>query len=422
MAVSAKICYIRTRIGNNVHPGLSNFPVEQERTGSCDKRPGGKRAIQGMDASETGTHPVEPEIVREKLLGWYAANRRRLPWRETADPFAIWVSEVMLQQTRVATAIPYYLRFMDRFPTAKDLAGADIQKVLKLWEGLGYYSRARNLHRAAGLVVSRFSGRVPDDPDAFRSLPGVGDYIAAAVMSIAFNRVLAVVDGNVKRVLSRLLEIDTPVNRSGAHKIFRVPAMDLICPKQPAEFNQAMMELGALVCLPGNPDCGTCPLAGQCMAKQHRTTTNYPKRDVSKKVPHRHLAIGVIRKKGKMLAVRRPAEGFLGGLWEFPATPANRGYTKRTDIEEMMTAETGLEIAVDRRLTGIRHAYTHFTLTADVYLCRHVAGRVRLKTARGHRWVTMGSLLRLPLHKATHKFMDDLKEALVSEKEKGPRF
>ena len=144
---------------------------------------------------------MNPEYVRKKLLGWYATHRRRLPWRETSDPYAIWVSEVMLQQTQVATAIPYYQRFMDRFPTPMHLAAADIQAVLKLWEGLGYYSRARNLHRAAGVVVTRFNGQIPDDPALFRSLPGVGDYIAAAVLSIAFGRVIAVVDGNVARGL-----------------------------------------------------------------------------------------------------------------------------------------------------------------------------------------------------------------------------
>jgi A/G-specific adenine glycosylase len=355
---------------------------------------------------------VKPEVLRKNLLGWYATHRRRLPWRETSDPFSIWVSEVMLQQTQVATAIPYYRRFMDRFPTPAQLAAADIQAVLKLWEGLGYYSRARNLHRAAGVVTSRFNGQVPDDPEAFRALPGVGDYIAAAVLSIAFGRVLPVVDGNVKRVLSRLLEIDTPVNGSGAHQVFRIPAMDLICQKRPADFNQAIMELGALVCRPKNPDCTTCPVVDQCRANRHRTTKDYPKRNASRKIPHRHQSIGVILKRGTMLVVRRPMEGFLGGLWEFPAAPAEKGQSDRQAFEATMALETGLKITVDRRLTRIRHAYTHFRLTGDVYLCRHVAGRVRLKSAHGHRWVTLRSLKRLPLHKANHKFLDALAAAL----------
>jgi A/G-specific adenine glycosylase len=359
---------------------------------------------------------MKPEILRKKLLGWYAAHQRRLPWRTTSDPYAIWVSEVMLQQTQVATTIPYYLRFMDRFPTPAHLAAANIQEVLKLWEGLGYYSRARNLHRAAEVVASRLDGQVPDDPEAFRSLPGVGDYIAAAVLSIAFGRVLPVVDGNVKRVLSRLLEIDTPVNRSGAHKVFKMPAMNLICPKQPADFNQAIMELGALVCRPKNPDCTICPLSDLCLANRHHTTTDYPKRNASRKIPHRHLAFGVILKKGKMLAVQRPLDGFLGGLWEFPAVPADERQTDIERFESMMAAETSLKIAVDQRLTRIRHAYTHFTLTGDVYLCRHVTGRVRLQSAQSHRWVTLRSLRRLPLHKAIHKFLDVLAAALGPQK------
>jgi A/G-specific adenine glycosylase len=357
---------------------------------------------------------MEPEIVRQHLLSWYAAHRRRLPWRETADPYAVWVSEVMLQQTQVNTVIPYFHRFLDRFPTAADLAGADLQEVLKLWEGLGYYSRARHLHRAAAMVLARFDGKVPDDPAAFRSLPGVGDYIAAAVMSIAFGRVIPVVDGNVKRVLARLFEMDASVNRGGAHKIFEVPARRLICPNHPADFNQAMMELGALICRPKNPQCAICPLYGLCRAYRHHTTADYPKRLTSRKVPHRHLIIGVIRKKGKMLAVQRPSNGLLGGLWEFPAVQVNAGHGDNPAVEAQMTAETGLKVAVERRLTRIRHAYTHFTLSADVYLCRYVAGRVRLKSAQAHRWVTLPSLARLPLHKAVHKFMDALKTARPS--------
>lgn len=357
---------------------------------------------------------MDLKSFRRRLIDWYTHHQRRLPWRETSDPYAIWVSEVMLQQTQVATALPYYLRFMDRFPTITHLAGADIQDVLKLWEGLGYYSRARNLHRAAGVVVARFGSQVPDDPAAFQSLPGVGDYIAAAVLSIAFGRALPVVDGNVKRVLSRLLEMDMPVNRSGAHKIFREPAMTFISPKQPADFNQAIMELGALVCRPKNPDCGNCPLANLCRANRHGTTAQYPKRDASRKVPHRHLAIGVILKKGKMLVVQRQMEGLLGGLWEFPAVPTEGGKGAIADFEAMILAETGLEVAVDRQLTRIRHAYTHFKLTGEVYLCRYASGRVRLNSARSHRWVTLRSLARLPLHKANHKFIDALKATLTA--------
>lgn len=354
---------------------------------------------------------MEPEIIRQKLLVWYDANQRRLPWRETSDPYAIWVSEVMLQQTQVATALPYYRRFMECFPTARQLAEADLQAVLKLWEGLGYYSRARHLHRAAGMVAARFDGNIPNDPDQFRSLPGVGDYILAAVSSIAFGRVIPVVDGNVKRVLSRLLEIDTPVNRSNAHKFFQKPADRLICPQRPGDFNQAIMELGALVCRPKNPDCRQCPLADFCQACLHGTIPFYPKRTPSVKIPQRHMAVGVILKKGKLLVVQRAANGLLGGLWEFPAVPADTGGTPPAAFEATLAAQTGLKVAVEQRLPPIRHVYTHFRLTADIFLCRHVAGRVRLKSPQNHQWVTLASLDRLPQHKANQKVLEALKHA-----------
>ncbi len=359
---------------------------------------------------------MNPRHVRHHLIDWYKAHGRRLPWRETTDPYAIWVSEVMLQQTQVATVIPYYHRFLNQFPSVRHLAQADLQDILKGWEGLGYYSRARHLHRAAGIVVSRFEGRIPDDPAAFQSLPGVGDYIAAAVMSIAFGRVMPVVDGNVKRVLARLLEIDTPVNQNGAHKRFLAPATDLICPRQPADFNQAIMELGALICRPKNPGCSNCPLADPCQARQHQTTTEFPRRITPKKIPHRRLIYGVILKNGKMLVVQRPESGFLGGLWEFPAFPANRRQMTDKEVEQGLALETGLTVTVSRRLTGIRHAYTHFRLSADVYLCRYSTGRVRVSESWGHRWVNLRSLMRLPIHKAIHKFLNLMEDVVRDER------
>ncbi|MEZ4568646.1 MAG: A/G-specific adenine glycosylase, partial [Desulfobacterales bacterium] len=204
--------------------------------------------------------------IRTALTRWYAENLRHLPWRGSADPYHIWVSEVMLQQTQVATVIPYFKRFCQAFPDIRALAAADLQDVLKLWEGLGYYARARNLHKAAKIVTDQYNGRIPDDADGFMALPGVGDYIGAAVLSIAFDRPLAVVDGNVKRVLARLFEIDAPVNVSASYKIFQSCANLLLNAEDPGTFNQAVMELGALVCRPSGPDCRVCPLAGWCGA------------------------------------------------------------------------------------------------------------------------------------------------------------
>jgi A/G-specific adenine glycosylase len=206
-----------------------------------------------------------PDIarLRRRLLSWYDVHRRDLPWRRTREPYRIWVSEVMLQQTQVRTAIPFYRRFLQQFPTPAHLARADEQSVLKCWEGLGYYARARNLHRAAARVAAS-GGRVPDEWDAFRALPGVGNYIAAAVLSIAYGRPHAVVDGNVKRVLARLLALDLPVNAPAALRAFQAEAERLLDRRRPGDYNQALMELGALVCTPRAPDCGGCPQDTQC--------------------------------------------------------------------------------------------------------------------------------------------------------------
>ncbi|MDL2328122.1 A/G-specific adenine glycosylase [Desulfosarcina sp. OttesenSCG-928-A07] len=358
---------------------------------------------------------MDPSPIFEPLLHWYDTHHRDLPWRKTSDPWAIWVSEVMLQQTQVATVIPYFHRFIRRFPTPLHLAEADIQEVLKLWEGLGYYSRARNLHKSAAAVVLLHEGRVPDDPAAFRSLSGVGDYIAAAVLSIAFGQLMAVVDGNVKRVLARLFELDMAVNRPGSHKFFQAYADRILCPTRPGDFNQAMMELGALICRPKSPECRVCPLEKNCVSRAHQTTADFPKREGTKKIPHRHLVIAVILKGNTLLVVQRPLDGFLGGLWECPAIPGTESTPVPDEIESAMKKAVGLTIRVDRSLSQVRHVYTHFSLSADVYVCRYVKGRVRLRDAIAHQWVTLRKLAQLPVHRAQQKFFPALAEALDSD-------
>ncbi|MDX1708054.1 MAG: A/G-specific adenine glycosylase, partial [Desulfobacterales bacterium] len=210
--------------------------------------------------------------LQKRLIHWYQTNQRDLPWRRSNNPYHIWVSEVMLQQTQVNTVLEYYRRFIKTFTSVTRLAQADEQSVLKLWEGLGYYARARNLHRAAKSVVQQHGGKIPDTWDAFYSLPGVGDYIAAAVLSIAFDRPYAVVDGNVKRVLSRLHKIKNPVNQPSSNSRFAKAADRLLDERQPGTFNQAVMELGALVCIPRKPLCPKCPVRNWCRAYQTNRT------------------------------------------------------------------------------------------------------------------------------------------------------
>ncbi|MDY0311539.1 MAG: A/G-specific adenine glycosylase, partial [Desulfobacterales bacterium] len=270
---------------------------------------------------------AEPAVlwIRGALGRWYDTHRRDLPWRRTTDPYAIWVSEVMLQQTQVATVGSYYARWLERFPTVAHLAAADLQNVLKCWEGLGYYARARNFHRAAQILVRQLGGRVPDDPVAFRALPGVGDYIAAAVLSIAFGRPLAVVDGNVKRVLARFLKIDAPANAPTAHKMFAPVAAQWLDSRDPGRFNQAVMELGALICTPRQPRCEVCPIADGCRSLAEGCQADYPRRLPRRAVPEHRLLAAVVEKGGRLLIVQRPMDGLLGGLWEFPSLPLAQG-------------------------------------------------------------------------------------------------
>ncbi len=350
--------------------------------------------------------------IRKALGAWYRRNARRLPWRETGDPYRVWLSEVMLQQTQVKTVLPYYDRFTAAFPDVSHLAAADPQVVLKSWEGLGYYRRAHHLMAAARIIAREHGGRLPERRDAFRALPGVGDYIANAVMSIAFGQPYAVVDGNVKRVLARLWQLETPVNRPSAHNRFQALADRLLDRGDPSGHNQAVMELGALVCTPRQPGCNACPVAACCRARQNEAVDRYPRRDPRAKTPEHILVAGMVYKRGKLLIVRRPDQGLLGGLWEFPGGRRLAGETADAACRRAIRDQTGLAVAVDRPVARVKHAYTHFKINLTVWVCHWQAGRVRLKGAAAFRWVHPRELTAFPLPGA-------MKKALACLPEKG---
>lgn len=343
--------------------------------------------------------------LREKLSGWYQTNQRKLPWRESKNPYHIWLSEVMLQQTQVKTVLPYYFKFLESFPSIHDLAHADLERVLKLWEGLGYYARARNFHKAAGLVVNQFNGRIPETFETFIRFPGVGDYIGSAVQSLAFGHPHAVVDGNVKRVLSRLFLISDPVNRSSSHRAFKMIAETILDRKDPGTFNQALMELGALICTPRQAKCTECPLTAICEALVNQIVDQYPKRIKTPRVPTHRIAVGVVKKNGKMLITRRKLDGLLGGLWEFPGGKLKKEETPRDACSREIKEETGLCVTVEKHLTTVHHAYTHFKIQMDVFYCRHIEGRVRLTGPIDHRWITLSEIENFAFPKANNKFI-----------------
>ncbi len=348
---------------------------------------------------------------KEKIQAWYKLNHRKLPWRESHNPYHIWISEVMLQQTQVKTVIPYFLNFKKRFPALQDLEAADLENVLKLWEGLGYYARARNFHKAAGIVVKDMNGNIPDDFKSFIKLPGVGEYIGAAVQSIAFGRPLAVVDGNVKRVLARLHRVDAPVNAPGSHGRFKLLADLHLDEKDPGTFNQAMMELGALICSPKNPGCQVCPVSEFCQAFLSGSVHTFPFRRESKKIPTFHIAAGIVRKNGKLLITRRKLDGLLGGLWEFPGGKVQKKEDSASACIREIKEETGIIIEIDDCLTTIQHAYTHFKIKMDIFYCRHVSGRVCLNGPMDHKWIRLSEIDRFAFPKANLKFIPLIRQA-----------
>jgi A/G-specific adenine glycosylase len=338
------------------------------------------------------------EIFAFYLLHWYATNARRLPWRG-GDPYAVWVSEIMLQQTRVETVIPYFERWLERFPAIPDLAAAAQQDVLSAWEGLGYYSRARNLHRAAQIVVAEHGGELPRDLKALRSLPGIGRYTAGAIASIAFGMDVPTLDGNIRRVLARFFNVHIPArSRDGEARLWELAAANL--PRgQAGDYNQAMMDLGAAICIPRQPDCVHCPLNGHCSAYALGVQEQRPVLPARVATPHYTVTAAVLQRDGKALIAQRPPEGLLGGLWEFPGGKLQDGENLATCLKREIREELGADINVGGLIGVFRHAYTHFRVTLHVFACTLQAGEPYNLEHTALAWVSISELQNYPMGK-----------------------
>ncbi len=345
---------------------------------------------------------------REALLKWFKKHQREMPWRGIDDPYKIWVSEVMLQQTQVKKVGAYYERFIEKFPKVQHLAEAPLQDVLKVWEGLGYYARARNLHKAAQIIIMEYDGKLPEDYATFRKLPGIGDYSAAAVHSIAFNEPYAAVDGNIKRVLARLLLIDAPINDTSSAKLFQQSADKLLDKKEPGQFNQAMMELGAIVCRPQSPTCLVCPVNQFCSAFQTTRQNEFPISLKREKVPEHHLVAGVIYKGSEVLIVQRPLDGLLGGLWEFPNGNVEESENAEQACIRHISDVVNLSVSKIKYITRVRHAFTHFKIIVDVFECDYQSGEVDLNGPIDAKWIKLNELKDYPLPRTTHKILEEL--------------
>jgi A/G-specific adenine glycosylase len=352
------------------------------------------------------THP----FPAEKLRDWFRKNKRDLPWRRDRRPYSVWVSEIMLQQTRVDQAEGYYRRFMELFPDVGALAQAPLDQVLKVWEGLGYYSRALHLHQGARLVRQEHGGEIPSDYNRLIQIPGIGRSTAGAILSLAFNRPFPILDGNVKRVLSRFYHITRPLDQSETGKTLWQKAAAVLPEKKPGSFNEALMELGALICLPKDPGCARCPLRKGCQARIKGDATELPIKKPAKKIPHFDVTAAVIRKAGKILITRRPEKGLLGGLWEFPGGKQQPGETLEACLKREITEELAIEIMVGEPFLQVRHAYSHFKITLHTFFCRHRKGRIQKIGIQDYRWVKPEELNHYAFPRADRRVIERLTE------------
>ncbi|MEI6891186.1 MAG: A/G-specific adenine glycosylase [Pontiella sp.] len=347
--------------------------------------------------------------VKTKLLPWFAIHKRSMPWRSNRTPYRVWISELMLQQTRVDQATPYFHRFMKRFPSLNSLAEASQEDVLMMWEGLGYYSRARNLHKAAQLIVTEHQGRFPSTAEQIIKLPGIGSYTTAAIGSLAFGLDLAVLDGNVIRVLSRLFAYEKDTRSTRAKKELQHLADELLVVGSAGDFNESMMELGAMVCTPKNPDCPACPLSRCCLGKQRGTPADFPFKAPKKKIPHIIVGAGVvINEQGEALVAQRRSEDMLGGLWEFPGGKLEPNETIQECIARELKEELGIHIEVGEFLVTVKHAYSHFTMELHTYFATIKSGRPTVIECQDFQWLEISNLRKVPYSKADLKIIEQL--------------
>lgn len=342
-------------------------------------------------APRSGIHypppaPARRAALRGNLRRWFRRAARDLPFRRTRDPYRIWLAEVILQQTRMETGLAYYRRFLAALPSVEALAAAEEETVLKLWEGLGYYRRARNLHRAARRIVEERGGSLPATAAGWQALPGVGRYTAGAVASIAGDEPVAVLDGNVKRVLARLFAIGDCIDDSRVTAALWGLAEALVPRRGPGEWNQALMELGALVCLPRGPRCAACPVRNQCAAHRRGEAELLPVRRARAAVPHKQVAAACVERRGRLLLCRRPPGGMLAGLWELPGGELRGEETAAEALVRVLEEDCRVTGVPGAPLAAVEHGYSHFTMTLTLYAAA-VRGRARPGRAAAVRWV-----------------------------------
>jgi len=355
-----------------------------------------------------GHHKSNAQSLADCLITWYHDNRRDLPWRRDPSPYQIWISEIMLQQTQVNTVLPYYRRWMLRFKDIHAVAEAPVEELLKHWEGLGYYARVQNLQKTARILRDQFNGGFPRDHATLLRLPGIGRYTAGAIMSLAFNDDYPVVDGNVKRVFARLFNISTPINGTAGDVVFWDRAREVLPRGRARDFNQALMELGAVICKPKLPLCSSCPVANLCASLRLGVVAERPLRGPSKTTQPIQVALGVLVDKDKIFIQKRQDKGLMPGLWEFPGGKLKPGETPEEALHREFSEELGLAVCRLDKIATIRHAYTSFRVVLHAFLCelRERNPKYVLRAASQARWVTRRQLDQFAFPAANKKLIE----------------
>jgi A/G-specific adenine glycosylase len=360
-----------------------------------------------MAMPENGYEPIQV-----KLLNWFESNQRKLPWRLLYRPYEVWISEIMLQQTQVKTMLPYYSRWMERFPDLKSVAHAPEEDLLKHWEGMGYYSRARNIHKAAQVLVKDYGAEFPRDYDLMVGLPGIGRYTAGAILSIAFNLDFPAVDGNVARIFSRLFDVAAPLGDRESQRVLWSIAGGVLPKGKARSFNQALMDLGALVCTPRNPSCSRCPVSAHCQALQMGVVSLRPIVQRSRDILPIHTAVGILGRQGKVFIQKRAPSGLMPHLWEFPGGKIQGEETPEEALVREFREELELNIRVLQKIAVIRHQYTTFRVTLHAFACQTVDAcwKPVLRSAVDGRWVGLEELDRYTFPAANRKLIRRIQE------------
>ena len=351
--------------------------------------------------------------LQNSILYWFQENARDLPWRRTYSPYHVWISEIMLQQTQMDRVIDYFNRWISRFSSIKSLAEADHEEILKLWEGLGYYARARNIMKTARILMMEHNGEMPADYNKLLQLPGIGRYTAGAIMSIAFNKAYPLVDANIERIFARLFNLDKPVKESNTHAFIWRKAEELIPQGRAREFNQALMELGALVCISTNPRCSICPIRNECNAFSLDLVFERPVLQTPPRTIFIEMATGILEHGGRLFIQKRKPKGVWANLWEFPGGRLEPGETPEMALVREYLEETELAITTLRKIIAVHHSYMNYRVTLHCYFCSLADGRYDpvLHGAQEFRWIKPDELSLYAFPAGHRKLIDHLRKA-----------